>query len=54
VKIALCQFGLQDAHSFEDLENHSDKCPGVAGKAARWAAEIILEEEEKRGSGSSK
>jgi len=26
---------------------HEDKCPGVVGKAARWAAEIILEEEEK-------
>ena len=26
---------------------HADKCPGVVGKAARWAAKIILEQEEK-------
>ena len=25
---------------------HVDKCPGVVGKAARWAAEIILEQED--------
>ena len=28
---------------------HADKCPGVVGKAARWAAEIILEEEREKG-----
>lgn len=27
---------------------HSDKCPGVVGKAARWTAEIILEQEGKK------
>lgn len=26
---------------------HADKCPSVVGKAAKWAAEIILEQEEK-------
>ena len=26
---------------------HADKCPSVVGKAARWTAEIILEQEEK-------
>jgi C_GCAxxG_C_C family probable redox protein len=25
---------------------HTDKCPGVVGKATRWAAEIIMEEAE--------
>jgi len=44
----------EEWEAFLAAGGHSDKCPGVVGKAARWAAEIILEEEEKRGSGSSK
>jgi C_GCAxxG_C_C family probable redox protein len=32
---------------FLDAGGHTDKCPSVVGKAARWAAEIILEQEEK-------
>jgi len=31
---------------------HASKCPGVVGKGARWAAEIIMEEEEKRKKGA--
>ena len=33
----------------ERLGGHKDKCPTVVGKAAQWAAEIILEEKEKDG-----
>ncbi len=28
---------------------HSDKCPGVVGKGARWGAELLLDELEKQG-----
>jgi C_GCAxxG_C_C family probable redox protein len=28
---------------FEECGAHVDKCPGVAGNAARWTAEILLE-----------
>ena len=31
--------------AFLDAGGHEEKCPGVVGKAARWAAEIILEQE---------
>ncbi len=29
------------------MGGHTDKCPMVVGKAVRWAAEVILEEQEK-------
>ncbi len=29
---------------FDEAGGHSEKCPEVVGKAARWAAEIIVEE----------
>ncbi|MFH1982624.1 MAG: C-GCAxxG-C-C family protein [Pseudomonadota bacterium] len=34
---------------FIDAGGHSEKCPRVVGKAARWAAEIILAEEAAQG-----
>jgi C_GCAxxG_C_C family probable redox protein len=38
---------LRDKEEFEKFEKaggHEDKCPVVVGKAARWVAEILLEE----------
>jgi hypothetical protein len=35
----------QEWDAFLAAGGHADKCPGVVAKAARWAAEIILEEE---------
>lgn len=32
--------------AFMAAGGHTDKCPGVVGKATRWAAEIIMEEAE--------
>lgn len=40
----------EEREEMERLGGHKDKCPSVAGKAARWAAELILEEMEKDGS----
>jgi len=34
---------MDDMKKFEKAGGHSDKCPEVVGKAARWAAEIITE-----------
>lgn len=33
-----------DYKAFDAAGGHRDKCPDVVGKAARWAAEILLEE----------
>ena len=35
---------LDDLEKFEKAGGHTDKCPEVVGKAARWAAEIIIED----------
>jgi C_GCAxxG_C_C family probable redox protein len=35
---------MDDMEKFEKAGGHSDKCPEVVGKAARWAAEIIIED----------
>jgi len=35
----------EEREEMERLGGHVDKCPGVVGKAARWAAELILEEQ---------
>lgn len=37
----------EEFEAFLAAGGHEEKCPGVVGKAARWAAEIILEQEEK-------
>jgi len=40
-------FNLLDPKEYEEFERaggHVDKCPGVSGNVARWAAEIILDE----------
>lgn len=40
-------FNLWNAEDYKEFENagaHRDKCPDVAGKAAQWAAEILLQE----------
>jgi C_GCAxxG_C_C family probable redox protein len=34
-----------DDEKFNKAGGHTDKCPEVVGKAARWAAEIILEDD---------
>lgn len=34
----------RDFQKFEDAGAHVDKCPDVAGKVARWTAEILIEE----------
>ena len=41
------EFDLTDSSDrkvFEELGAHADKCTSVVGKAAAWAAELILEE----------
>jgi C_GCAxxG_C_C family probable redox protein len=41
------EFNLKDSsdrEAFEELGAHADKCTSVVGKAAAWAAELILEE----------
>jgi C_GCAxxG_C_C family probable redox protein len=35
---------MDDLEKFEKAGGHSDKCPDVVGKAAQWAAEIIIED----------
>jgi C_GCAxxG_C_C family probable redox protein len=45
-------FNLRDVNdraAFEEMGAHIDKCNQVVGKAAAWAAELILEELEQRG-----
>ena len=40
-------FNLMDKNDYTEFERmgaHVDKCPIVAGKVARWAAEIILDD----------
>ena len=40
-------FNLLDPKDYEEFEKagaHVDKCPSVSGNAAKWAAEIILED----------
>jgi len=40
-------FSLLDPKDYEEFEKagaHVDKCPSVSGNAAKWAAEIILED----------
>jgi C_GCAxxG_C_C family probable redox protein len=40
-------FNLLDPKEYEKFERagaHVDKCPGVSGNVAKWAAEIILDE----------
>jgi len=40
-------FNLLDPEEYKGFEKagaHVDKCPGVSGNVARWAAEIILDE----------
>lgn len=36
-----------DYREFEKMGGHTDKCPDVVGKTARWTADIILRELEK-------
>jgi C_GCAxxG_C_C family probable redox protein len=38
---------LEEWQAFLEAGGHSEKCPGVVGKAARWTAEILLEESQK-------
>jgi C_GCAxxG_C_C family probable redox protein len=33
-----------DSEKFDKAGGHTEKCPDVVGKAARWAAEIILKD----------
>ncbi len=43
-------FDLRDPQEFKEFEEagaHVDKCPSVVGNAARWVAEIMLEDNEK-------
>jgi len=37
----------EEREEMERLGGHVDKCPSVVGKAARWAAELIIEVKEK-------
>jgi len=32
----------------EKMGGHKDKCPSVVGKASRWVAELILDEQERK------
>ena len=34
-----------DRQKKEELGGHKDKCPSVVGKASRWVAELILDEQ---------
>ena len=46
-KIFSRSFDLMDPIEYEEFEKagaHVDKCPTVSGNAARWTAEIILNE----------
>ena len=36
-----------EMEQFENAGAHTDKCPSVTGRTAKWAAEIILEEQTK-------
>ncbi|MBI4306585.1 MAG: C_GCAxxG_C_C family protein [Chloroflexi bacterium] len=37
-----------DYKAFELAGGHTDKCPAVAGKAAMWTAELLLEEQDRK------
>jgi C_GCAxxG_C_C family probable redox protein len=37
----------QEWQAFLEAGGHSEKCPGVVGKAARWTAEILMDESKK-------
>ena len=39
--------GRGDREEMDEMGGHDHLCPPVVGKAARWAAEIIMEEQEK-------
>jgi len=39
-------YSKDDYEAFEKAGGHIDKCPGVAGNAARFAAEVLMEAEE--------
>ena len=39
-----------DRERKEEMGGHKDQCPSVVGKACRWAAEWILDEQGRRGS----
>ena len=39
-------YSKSEYEAFEQAGGHIDKCPGVAGNAARFAAEVLLEAEE--------
>jgi C_GCAxxG_C_C family probable redox protein len=44
-------FNLLDSKDYQEFEKmgaHNDKCTSISGNAARWAAEIILDDLEKR------
>jgi len=44
-------FNLMDKKDYEEFEKqgaHVDKCPVVSGKVARWTAEIIIDELQKK------
>lgn len=38
----------EDFKKFEEMGGHRDKCTNVAGKVAKWVAEILLEDESVR------
>jgi len=37
----------EDKQAFEEAGGHEDKCPDVAGKAAMWTTEILLDAQDK-------
>jgi C_GCAxxG_C_C family probable redox protein len=48
-KILGRSFDMWDEHDYDEFGKaggHTDKCPSVAGNAAMWAAEILLERKE--------
>ena len=47
IKGSNLQLSAQDVF-WEEMGAYTDKCPSVVGKAARWVAELILDEREGR------
>jgi len=48
-KILGRSYNLRDPEEYKEFEKaggHAEKCPEVVGKAARWVAEILLEEQD--------
>ncbi len=41
------KWNLEERKEKDKLGGHLDKCPGVVGNAARWTAELIIEERAK-------